>query len=341
MIVEYFIADTFGTHIGKYSKRLKITQNGNTLSEAPLLHLKAVYIASSGVSISADAVAACCESGIPIHYMDSLGRNYATLYSSGLTGTVLTRRAQLEAYHDKRSFIFAQTVTLAKLHNQAATLKYLAKNRKESQPNIYEELHLYAGDLLDCSAQLETVAADYVDATVRDMLMGIEGNAGRIYWEAVRTVIPAEYNWLTRHGRGATDPVNSLLNYGYGILYSRIEQAITLAGLDPYAGFLHADRPGKPSLVLDLIEEFRQVAVDRVVWGLVNRNFSVEQNNDGKLTDETRHVFAEKILEHQHATFRYDGKKVPLRIIIQTQARKLAAYLRGDNTEYSGFKATY
>jgi CRISP-associated protein Cas1 len=341
MIVEYLIADTFGTYIGKYSKRLKITQNGNTLSEAPLLHLKAVYIASSGVSISADAVAACCEGGIPIHYMDSLGRNYATLYSSGLTGTVITRRAQLAAYHDKRSFIFAQTITLAKLHNQAATLKYLAKNRKESQPDVYQELHLYAGDLLDCSAQLETIAANYIDTTVRDMLMGIEGNAGRIYWEAVRTVIPAEYNWLTRHGRGATDPVNSLLNYGYGILYSRIEQAITLAGLDPYAGFLHADRPGKPSLVLDLIEEFRQVAVDRVVWGLVNRNFSVEQNNDGKLTDETRHIFAEKILEHQHANFRYDGKKVPLRIIIQTQARKLAAYLRGDNTEYNGFKATY
>ena len=340
MIVEYLIAETFGTHIGKYSKRLKITQNGATLVEAPLLHLKAVYIASSGVSISADAVAACCEGGIPIHYLDALGRNYATLYSSGLTGTVLTRRAQLEAYHDARAFAFVQAITLAKLHNQSATLKYLAKNRKEAQPDVYQELHLSAGDILDCTAQLEAVAVNSVD-TVRDTLMGIEGNAGRIYWSAVRMVIPAEYKWQIREGRGANDPVNSLLNYGYGILYSRIEQAITLAGLDPYAGFLHADRPGKPSLVLDLIEEFRQVAVDRVVWGLVNRNFNVMQTSDGKLTEETRRTFADKILEHQHAAFRYDGKKVPLRIIIQTQARKLAAFLRGDCDRYSGFKGTY
>ncbi|MDQ7034315.1 MAG: CRISPR-associated endonuclease Cas1 [Anaerolineae bacterium] len=340
MIVEYLIADTFGTHIGKYSKRLKITQGGKALSEAPLLHLRAVYIIERGVSISADAVAICCEQGIPIHYMDSLGRNYATLYSSGLTGTVLTRRAQLEAYHDERAFAFAQAITLAKLHNQATTLKYLAKNRRESQPDVYEELRLCASDVLDCTAQIEAIQLQCVDA-VRDTIMGIEGNAGRIYWSAVRAVIPTDYNWQTRHGRGATDAVNSLLNYGYGILYSRIEQAVTLAGLDPYAAFLHADRPGKPSLVLDLIEEFRQVAVDRVIWGLVNRNFTVVQSADGKLSEETRRIFANKILDHQHATFRYEGKKVSLRIIIQTQARKLASFLRGDCDAYQGFKATY
>jgi CRISPR-associated protein Cas1 len=77
--------------------------------------------------------------------------------------------------------------------------------------------------------------------------------------------MPEQYDWPGREGRGAQDPLNSLLNYGYGILYGQVEQAIILAGLDPYAGFLHADRPGKPSLTLDLIEEFRQVAIDRVV----------------------------------------------------------------------------
>src|SRR5204862_398077 len=74
-----------------------------------------------------------------------------------------------------------------------------------------------------------------------------------------------------REGRGATDPLNAALNYGYGILYAQVERALLLAGLDPYAGFLHADRPGKPSLVLDLIEEFRQAVVDRTLIGQVNR----------------------------------------------------------------------
>lgn len=340
MITEYLIADTFGTHIGKYSKRLKVTQGGETLAQAPILHLKAVYIVERGVSISADAVAICAEQGIPIHYMDGLGRNVASLYSSGLIGTVKTRRAQLAAYDLESGFKFVCAITGAKLHNQAVTLKYLAKNRKDSHPDVYQELRLSAGDILDSTAQLDKIEPVPVHQ-IRDTIMGIEGNAAHIYWQAVRQVIPEKYGWQTRQGRGASDAINSLLNYGYGILYTRIEQAITLAGLDPYAGFLHADRPGKPSLVLDLIEEFRQVAVDRVVWGLVNRHYTVEQHSDGRLCEDVRRDFAQKILDHQDATLRYDGKRVPLRIIIQMQVRQLAAFLRGDRSEYNGFKATY
>jgi CRISP-associated protein Cas1 len=340
MIVEYLLADCFGSHIGKYSQRLKITQNGETLAEAPLLHLQAVYIVERGVSISADAIAACCENGIPIHYMDTLGRNYASLYSSGLTGTVKTRRAQLEAYHTEKGFAFVQALTEAKIHNQASTLKYLAKTRKESQPEVYHELHLAAGDLQDCIAEILRLEAAPIESQ-RQLLMGIEGNAARLYWQAVRAIIPENYAWKERFGRGANDPVNSLLNYGYGILYSRVEQALTLAGLDPYAGFFHADRPGKPSLVLDMIEEFRQLAVDRVVWGLLNRQYKVEQGSDGKLSEACRRDFAEKILEHQHATFSYESKKVPLRIILQSQARQLASFLRGDKDCYTAFKGSY
>ena len=340
MIIDYLLADTFGTHIGKYSKRLKITQGKTTLVEAPLLHLKAVYVTERGVSISADAISACCERGIPIHYMDALGRNYATVYSSGLTGTVRTRRMQLEAYYTERGFCFAKSIALAKLHNQASTLKYLAKNRAESDPDAYHELKLCAGDIVDCIADVDRVDPAPIE-TVRDTLMGYEGSAGAIYWNAVRLVIPPDYKWRKRHGRGAIDAINSLLNYGYGILYSRVEQAIVLAGLDPYAGFLHADRPGKPSLTLDLVEEFRQVAVDRVVWGLANRGYKVHQHGDGRLTEATRKDYAEKILHNLGRTYRYEGKKVALRIIMQTQARHLAAYLRGDRESYDGFKGSY
>lgn len=340
MIVEYLVADTFGTHIGKYSQRLKITQHGETLSEAPLLHLRAIYIAERGVSISADVVAACSELGIPIHYMDSLGRNYASLYSSGLTGTVKTRRAQLAAYWTETGFRFVQALAEAKIHNQAATLKYLAKTRKESQTEVYQALHMTAGDLQDCIARILALRTAPIEEQ-RESLMGVEGYAAKLYWTAVRDIIPAEYGWKERGGRGSLDPVNSLLNYGYGILYSRVEQALTLAGLDPYAGFFHADRPGKPSLVLDLIEEFRQIAVDRVIWGLLNRHYKIEQMTDGRLHENTRRDYAEKILEHQNATFNYEGKKVPLRIILQSQARKAASFFRGDSASYTGFKGSY
>lgn len=340
MRIEHLIADTFGTHIGKYSQRLKITQGGNTLTEAPLLHLHSVQVTSRGVSISADAIEACAERGIPIFFLDSQGQSYAALYAAGLSGTVLTRRAQLLAYSNERGLRFALAAAEGKIQNQSTTLKHLAKTRKETTPDIYNELHLCAGEVSDCVSQLDRIQAETVD-NARASIMAAEGQAAKRYWQAVRVVLPEEYNWPGRQGRGATDPLNSLLNYGYGILYSRIEQAIVLAGLDPYAGFIHADRPGKPSLVLDLIEEFRQVAVDRVVFGLAARRFTVEQDEKQRLTTATRRSFSDHILKHLESSVRYVGKRFPLNQVIQGQARHLASYLRGDCDAYTVFKATW
>lgn len=339
-IVEHLIADTFGTHIGKYSERLKITRAKETLAQAPLLHLKSVFVTSRGVSVSADALEACAERGIPVIFVDGYGNNYATVYSSGLTGTVLTRRAQLLAYYDWRGLQFALHIAEGKIRNQSATLKYIAKNRKESEPDLYQELQLCADEVLDSIALLDRLEAQTVD-DARNRILAAEGNAARRYWAAVGAVLPASYGWPGRLGRGATDPLNSLLNYGYGILYSLIQQAIMLAGLDPYAGFLHADRPGKPSLVLDLIEEFRQVAIDRLVFGLANRDFTVEQDEQGLLSADIRRSLAEKVLQHLDAAVRYGGKRYPLRFVIQNQARCLATFLRGDSEAYEPFKASW
>lgn len=340
MIVEHLIADTFGSFIGKHQQRLRVSKQQDTLVEAPLMHLRTVQILSQGVSVSADAIEACCEHGIPIFFMDGVGRCYASIYATGLNATVLTRRQQLFAYHDERGLTVAKAVTLAKLHNQSATLKYMAKNRKETAPELYDALRLVADEICDCQGQVDALRGEHIEM-VRDRLMGIEGSAGQRYWAAVRLIVPETYGFTTRQHRGAQDPVNSLLNYGYGILYSRIEQALILAGLDPYAGFLHADRPGKPSLVLDFIEEFRQAVVDRVVFGLVARSFRVDQQEDGRLTVETRRTLSDHLINHLGSSMRYNGKRFSLQTIIQSQARQMAAFLRGDVPTYTGFKGEW
>jgi len=336
-IVHHLIADQFGTHIGKYSQRLKITQKGKTLAQAPLLHLQSVAITSKGVSISADALAACSERGIPIHFLDSRGAPYASLYAAGLTGTVLTRREQLRAYDDARGLHLGLAFARGKIQNGASTLKYLAKTRGDSPagPALQEA----ADTMREHESRLDALADRPTIDAAREALMGIEGNAARIYWQAVRAILPAEYGWQERTGRGATDPVNSLLNYGYGILYGQVERALVLAGLDPYAGFVHADRPGKPSLVLDLIEEFRQAAVDRPVFGLVNRRFNVEQDEQGRMSDATRRAFAEHILGHLESDVRHNGKRHPLQHVIQMQARQIVTYVRRERETYTPFKA--
>lgn len=335
-IVKHLIADTFGCHIGKYSERIKITQKGQVLVQAPLIHLETVSVLSMGVSISADALEACCERGIPIFFVNGQGNPYANVYSSGLAGTVLTRRAQLRAFDDERGLQLGLAFATGKIQNQSITLRYLARSRKDT--SIGEELGLCAGDILDHLAWLEKLNGNTID-DVRNSILAAEGNAAKVYWRAARMLLPEEYGWEKREGRGAKDPINSLLNYGYGILYGQIERSLVLAGLDPFAGFVHVDRPGKPSLVLDMIEEFRQVAVDRVVFGLANRNFRVEQDAKGLLTQETRSTFAEHVLSHLESPVRHDGKRHSLRNVIQMQARTLASYLREDRPTYEPFQA--
>lgn len=339
-IVQELFADVFGSHIGKHSERLMYTKGKAVLAQAPLMHLEQVIVASRGVSISADAIAECCERGIPIFFLSSIGEPIATLSAPGLSGTVLTRRAQLTAYNDGRGAEISLAIASAKINNQAATLKYVAKSRKENDPALYDRLR---------DASIETAAqADKLRGLrelalddLRVYLMAFEANAAAQYWGALRSVIPEMYGWTERTTRGATDPVNSLLNYGYGILRTRVDNALHLAGLDTFAGFIHADRPGKPSLTLDMMEEFRSVAVDRLVIGLVNRRYTVEMTEHGRLQDDVRRSFAGKMKEHLQATVRYDGARFPIALVIQKQARRLAAYLRGETEAYQPYKAEW
>lgn len=345
-IIQDLIADTFGSHIGKYSERLKITQGQAVLAQAPLLHLESVTITSNGVSISADAIRACTERGIPIHFLSGSGSPYAALYSAGLTGTVLTRRAQLLTYHTPRTLHLAAAFAGGKMENQATLLKYIAKYRKETNPTVYDELRLLAGEVLDHIGELHIwlKVAQHDEATIdecRDQLLSIEARAAKKYWAGIGLVLPEGVAWPGRQTQGAKDPFNSALNYGYGILYGTVERALVLAGLDPYGGFVHTDRPGKLSLVFDVIEEFRAPVVDRTILGLVNKKVKIEQDENGRLTEKTRRQLAEKVLERLDASETYEGKSYALRTIIQKQARHLATYVRGERDEYRPFLASW
>ena len=135
--------------------------------------------------------------------------------------------------------------------------------------------------------------------------------------------------------------VQQRLNYGYGILYSQVERALVLAGLDPYAGFIHVDRPGKPSMVLDLIEPFRAPVVDRPMLGLANRGVKIEQDERGFLTEAARRQLADSVLDRLEAQEPYEGKRQRLQSIIQMQARQLATFVRNEREEYEPFIARW
>jgi len=334
VIVEHLIADQYGYFISKHQERLKVTLKGETVHQAPLMHLKSLTISSAGVSLSVDAIAACCERGIPIVMLDASGDVYASIYASGLVGTVQTRREQLLAFYDARRAQFAVAFSSAKVVNQSMTLRYWARNRQDAHPDDAYQLMQAADDVLIYADEMTHLPHD---ERLYERLMGFEGQAAHQYWQAARLIVPQHYQFEGRIGRGATDPINALLNYGYGILYAEIERAIILAGLDPYGGFLHADRPGKPSLVLDLIEEFRQIVVDRPVFGLAARSYTVSQDENKLLTLETRRDFAQKILTQLEGRTRFNGERVMLRHLIQMQARRIASFVRREVEHYEPF----
>lgn len=364
--LQTLIVEDFGAYVGKHSERLRVTVKGEVRAEAPLLFLRQVLVKGRGVSVSTDAILACAERGIAVHVVSSAGG--ASLYTDGLTGTVQTRRAQLLAYTDLRAVRVAGAMARAKIRNQAHLLGYYARSRKSADPAAAHELRLLADEVLDHEAELDDLLARLLaggdapnseagagaDASAaapkpprypidraRSAMLSVEGRAAQKYWAGVRLILPQELGWEGRRGRGARDPVNSALNYGYAILARQVEQALVLAGLDPFAGFLHADRPGKPSLTFDLIEEFRQVVVDRTILGMAGKRVPIGVREDGMLDDDARKAIAARVIERiEESAERYDGRKRwALREIIQTQARHLATYLRGDRAAYDGYVA--
>jgi len=339
-IISHLIVDERGAYIGKHQGRLQVRKGRRVLREAALMHLEQVIVSGRAVSLSAEAVAACAGQGIPIHLVSFRGTPYASLYAAGLTGTVQTRRAQLLAYNDRRGLTLAKAFARGKISNQAALLRYVAKYRKGKDDALYRELRWLAGEIEDHLEGLRKLGGETVDE-VRAELMGIEGRAAQKYWQGVKQAVAVGDDWPGRKGRGAKDPLNAALNYAYGILYGQVERAVVLAGLDPYAGFIHADRPGKPSLVLDLIEEFRQAAADRPVFAIFNRGTGIELDEHGLLTRDSRQAVADKVLERLDKAERYERQKVPLRIVIQSQARHLATFVRGDRSRYVPFLARW
>jgi len=328
------ILSGFGLFLSKKSERLLVRKGKEVIYQFPFFRLNEVVVGSKGITLSSDLLEELCLRGIRLSFLDRSGKPYAMVTSPMLTATVQARREQILAFTDKRGLEFSKAVVLGKIKNQERLLRYFGKYLKKEAEDRFLKIEAIAAQLRNLWKKVPAIDGGSV-SEARGALMGMEGTAGRIYWEAVKDIIGHRVEFLGRDHRGATDAVNSLLNYGYGILYSQVWGAVLNAGLEPFAGFLHVDRPGKPSLVLDLVEEFRQPVVDRTVIAYVNLGTNVGMK-DGLLDADTRKAIGDKIVERLLASETYQGKQYQIRSIIQMQARRLAGFLRGDG-EYKAF----
>lgn len=298
--------------------------------EYPLFRVSEIVVTGRGVSVSTDLIEECCLRGIPITFLTPGGKPYAALHSPELNATVATRREQFRAYDDLRGLELSRKIVSAKLRNQSNCLRYFGKYLKSAHPDLFAPVEEAAGEIAQLAEETLQAQGRNIDEA-RPRLLALEGRGGDLYWRAVARILQDKAEFAGREHRGTENPVNACLNYGYGILTSRVWASVACAGLEPFAGYLHVDRPGKPSLVLDLMEEFRQPVVDRAVIAMFHQGRPVRMEG-GLLDDESRKLVAAEVGERLDTAEPYGGERLRLASIVQGQARRVASFLRGERS---------
>ncbi|MDC8450598.1 MAG: CRISPR-associated endonuclease Cas1 [Nitrospira sp.] len=330
----------FGGYVGKKSERLVLKKkDGKVVWQIPFDHLHELQLASSGLSLSVDAVAALADRGVRVSIVGYDGRPVAQMASPMLTASVQVRRAQLEALENGRGLLLARAIAAGKVLNQARLLKYCVKNARQTQPEMYQTIQDKVSSILQARRDILRGPWSALEKA-RTMIMGLEGQAAKVYWAAISQLIEKQAEFTHRAHRGAGDFVNSLLNYGYGVLYSQVWGAIQNAGLEPFAGYLHTDRPGKPSLVLDLTEEFRAPVVDRTVIAALRLGQlkPIDGISNKGLDAATRSILVDRLLRRMESREPWKGADYQVRSIIQMQARQVASFLTGRVERYTSFR---
>lgn len=287
---------------------------GEVVAELPLSDVDALLISSRGVTVVSKALYELVAQGVPTYFVRGDGLAQAMLWPVIPSRTVETRRAQYSVVARGEGLKYALRMIEAKIRNKAWLLKYLGRSRRVER-------------LRECGYLVEAHAADLRECRDASCVMSVEAAASRTYWRCfVESVIPPHHGFVGRDQEGR-DPINAALNYGYGILRLECLKALLVAGLDPYAGFLHVDKSGRPSLLLDFMEPFR-FAIDKVVAELSLRRNALEAA-DGVLTHDSRKVVADAVLRALgEERYRYGGLRRSLSSVIKLQAMELASSIR-------------
>jgi CRISP-associated protein Cas1 len=292
------------------------------------------------VTISPYLMAHCAEHGVTITYLNMFGKFLARV-EGPVSGNVLLRRTQHLTGNDvAKSVAIARLMLTGKLYNQRYVIRrYLRdyQDKTDPQQNL-AELETAEKRLARCLDQLN-------DCQTIDTLMGREGEAAQVYFGVFQQLIrQTGFTFDARRRRPPTDPINALLSFCYTLLTHDCRSALETTGLDPASGFLHQLRSGRPSLALDLAEEFRPMA-DRFVLSLVNKrqlvskDFETSPNGAVTLKEDARRTLLAAWQDRKHDTLqhRWFEETVPLGLLPWLQAQILARFLRGDCDSYVPF----
>lgn len=310
---------------------------GDELKARVPIHKLQGLVCFGQVSISPYLMAHCAENGVTITYLNQFGKFLARV-EGPVSGNVLLRRTQHLAGADpNQSVAIARTILVGKIYNQRAVLRRYLRDYGD-QSDAQAELAVAEKRLSRCLEQLN-------DCQSIDKLMGREGEAAQVYFGVFQHLIrQSDFQFDARRRRPPTDPVNALLSFCYTLLTHDCRSALETTGLDPASGFLHQLRSGRPSLALDLAEEFRPM-IDRFVLSLINkRQLSVKDfdewpNGSITLKEEPRRTLLAAWQDRKQDTLMHSWfeESAPVGLLPWLQAQILARFLRGDCDSYVPF----
>lgn len=313
---------------------LVVRRRKTEIFRIPIADLSMVYLEGKGIGLSADLTMRLCDIGISVVFTPLVGIPAAIAQPIQNTRSNL-RQLQILRRDDPAIVKVGLNMLAAKVANQASVLKYFARYRKRTGAAIYAKLAESADHIRSISESLEHLDASALN--IRTIAMGHEGRAAATYWSSFALLVPENFSFPGRHTRHAADPVNSAINYIYGMLYGEVWRAAIRAGLDPYFGIIHGTERDQGSLIFDMIEEYRAPFGDRLVVGMLGRGFAIDLDKDGRLKAATRHKLVHAFHKQWHRDVRWLGKRyTPSRILEQQVAHLKNAYQGTD--EYRPFR---
>jgi CRISP-associated protein Cas1 len=329
---------TQGAYLHQYGEALVVKVEEETKLQLPL-HTIGGIVCFGQVAVSPWLMAKCAEAGVAISFLSEQGKFLARV--QGFTpGNVLLRREQYRRADDEAaSAAIARNIVAAKIANARTVLLRGARDYPDRKGRDAVEA---------AAARLAYGLQQVRDAGDLDLIRGIEGESANSYFGVFDHLITAQreaFTFTGRNRRPPLDPVNALLSFLYAMLGHDARAACESAGLDSQVGFLHRDRPGRPGLALDLMEEFRPFLADRLALTLINRQqvrsdgFRKTESGGIEMDDNTRKVVLTAYQKRKQDTVTHSflGEESTVGLLLHLQARLLARHLRGDLDAYPPF----
>ncbi len=305
--------------------------------QVPIHHLQAITCLGP-VYLSPELMHLCLERDVAVSFLSERGRFLGRLEGLDHSGAML-RVNQHRSHADvAASLRIAKSIVQGKLANQRHVLQ---RSAREAEPEA-------AVDLGRSAARIQHVQGQVDRMETHDQVRGCEGEGAALYFDVFGLMVrqqQASFPWKGRNRRPPRDAVNALLSFGYALLMGDCASALQSVGLDPALGFLHAFRPGRPALALDLMEHLRPLVADRLALTLINnqqvssKGFRVTDGGAVEMEDETRKLVIQAHQQRKAQIIQHPflNQEVPWGLIPLLEARLLARTLRGDLDEFPPF----